>query len=137
MQQSKYFTLYELVNSATAKKQGIANIPTWAQVENLNRLALFLDTIRTRFGRAIMVGSGFRNTLLNQAVGGVSGSQHTKGLAADLQSNHLEELFELIEKGGFDFDQLIMETNGVTRWVHVSIAETGKKARNQVLRINK
>lgn len=137
MQQSKYFTLYELVNSATAKKQGIANIPTWAQVENLNRLALFLDAIRTRFGRAIMVSSGFRNTLLNHAVGGVSGSQHTKGLAADLQSNHLDELFELIEKGGFDYDQLIMETNGVTRWVHVSIPETGKKARNQVLRINK
>lgn len=137
MQQSKYFTLYELVNSTTAKKQGISNIPTWAQVENLNRLALFLDTIRTRFGRAIMVSSGFRNTLLNHAVGGVSGSQHTKGLAADLQSNHLDALFELIEKGGFDYDQLIMETNGTTRWVHVSIPEMGKKARNQVLRINK
>lgn len=137
MQQSKYFTLYELVRSTTAMKQGIANVPTWEQVENLNRLALFLDTIRTRFGSAILVSSGFRCTLLNQKVGGVSNSQHTKGLAADLVAKDLNRLFELIEKGGFDFDQLIWESNGVTKWVHVSIAETGKQARRQVLTIKK
>lgn len=53
-------------------------------VDNLNRLADYLDGIREKYGKPIFISSGYRCPLLNQAVGGVANSQHLKGLAADL-----------------------------------------------------
>lgn len=138
MENSKYFTLYEMIHSATATRQGITNVPTWTQVENLNRLATYLlDPIRERYGFPLLVTSGFRCTLLNSIVGGVANSQHCKGLAVDLVCNDLDKLFSIIKESGLDYDQLIRESNGKSKWIHVSIAEKGKTPRKQVLTIKK
>lgn len=131
-----YFTLYELLYSQTALYSKIPNHPTWAQVENLNRLATtILDPIRKVYGKPIKVTSGFRSTLLNAAVGGVSNSQHLQGLAADLQVSELKALKQAVIESGAPFDQLIEEHKGNTKWLHVSCAANGKNPRKQVLTI--
>ena len=131
-----YFTLYELLYSQTALYSKLPNHPTWAQVENLNRLATsILDPIRKAFGKPIKVTSGFRSTLLNAAVGGVSNSQHLKGLAADLQVADLKELKRAVIESGVPFDQLIEESKGNSKWLHISCAESGKTPRKQVITI--
>lgn len=131
-----YFTLYEMLYSQTALYSKIPNHPTWAQVENLNRLATtILDPVRKAFGKPIKVSSGFRSTLLNAAVGGVSNSQHLKGLAVDLQVSDLKALKQAVIESGVPFDQLIEESKGNTKWLHISCAESGKTARKQVLTI--
>ena len=131
-----YFTLYELLYSRTALYSKIANHPTWQQVENLNRLATtILDPVRKVYGKPIKVSSGFRCTLLNSAVGGVDNSQHLRGLAADLQVNDLKALKQAVIDSGVPFDQLIEESKGNTKWLHISCAPIGNNPRKQVLTI--
>lgn len=131
-----YFTLYEMLYSQTALYSKIPNYPTWSQVENLKRLIItILDPVREKYGKPIKVSSGFRSTLLNAAVGGVSNSQHLRGLAADLQVSDLKALKRAIIESGVPFDQLIEERKGNTNWLHVSCAANGKNPRKQVLTI--
>ena len=131
-----YFTLYELLYSQTALYSKIPNHPTWAQVENLNRLAItILDPVRKVFGKPIKVSSGFRSTLLNTAVGGVNNSQHLQGLAADLRVSDLKGLKQAVIESGVPFDQLIEESKGGSKWLHISCAVTGKNPRRQILTI--
>ena len=131
-----YFTLYELLYSRTALYSKIANHPSWQQVENLNRLATtILDPVRKVYGKPIKVSSGFRCALLNSAVGGVDNSQHLQGLAADLQVNDLKALKQAVIESGVPFDQLIEESKGPAKWLHISCAPSGKTPRKQVLTI--
>lgn len=51
---------------------------------NLTRLAVnLLEPLRVLWGRALTVTCGFRCPAHNKAVGGVPGSEHTVGIAAD------------------------------------------------------
>lgn len=140
MKATKYFTLPELLASETALYSKIPNLPTFAEVENLNTLIVsVLDPVRSVYGSPIKVTSGYRCTRLNEAVGGVKNSQHLSGLAADLipVDGDLERLKQTIITTGVPFDQLIEEQSGKTKWIHVSIAPSGKGARHQVLNIKK
>lgn len=136
MNETKYFTLAELLQSKTALTKQIPNLPTWQQVENLNRLVTtILDPVRETFGKPIKVTSGFRSAKLNTAVGGVGNSQHKQGLAADLQVSDLSSLKSAILTANVPFDQLIEEHKGKTTWLHISVAAEGKTPRKQVLTI--
>ena len=134
MKKIKYFKLSEFINSATANRLGIDNIPSFEVVDNLNRLADYLDNIRAKFGKPILISSGYRCPMLNKAVGGVVNSQHLKGLAADLVCSDMEKLLSIIRetKG---FDQVITEHNkgSESYWIHVSVAPVFGKPRNQVI----
>lgn len=130
----KYFTLSEFIKSETATALGISNVPTFENVNNMSRLCeLVLDPVRKQLGTPISVTSGFRCPALNKRVGGVSNSQHLSGLAADLKSKDLSELFEALAENK-NVDQLLFEDDGRTRWVHVSISPLGKRPRNYVNR---
>lgn len=136
MNETKYFTLAELLQSNTALTKQIPNLPTWQQVENLNRLVTtILDPVRETFGKPIKITSGFRSPTLNNVVGGVGNSQHKQGLAADLQANDLSALKSAILTANVPFDQLIEEHKGKTKWLHVSAAAEDKTPRKQVLTI--
>jgi len=90
----KYFTLEELCTTKT----GITNIPSWQAVENLKALVNnVLDPIREDWGKPIIVTSGFRCKAVNDKVGGVATSQHTKGQAADLDIGTTEQNKELFD----------------------------------------
>lgn len=128
----KYFTLEELC----ATKTGLTNIPNWQAVENLKALVNnVLDPLRESWGKPIIVTSGFRGKAVNDKVGGVATSQHTKGEAADIDIGTPEqnkELFDFICKSGITFDQLIDEKQ--FQWIHISY--NINKNRQQILYIN-
>lgn len=134
MKKIKHFTLAEFLHSTSAKRLNIDNTPSFDVVDNLNRLADYLDVIREKFGKPILISSGFRCPLLNKAVGGVVNSQHLKGLAADLVCDDMETLLSIIRETG-GFDQLITEHKKGSKnyWIHVSVAPRNGKARNQVI----
>lgn len=49
-----------------------------------DQLVKYLQKIRDRFGNPVVINSGYRCPVHNKAVGGASGSYHTKGMAADI-----------------------------------------------------
>lgn len=134
---SKNFTLEELTASATAKAKGITNAPSTQQVANLCALVHHvLQPLRDAMGHEVKIGSGYRCPRLNQAVGGVSNSQHLKGEAADLcidgDKMKGRKWFTWIQSH-CDFDQLILEHSKTgSYWVHVSYRSDGKN-RKQVI----
>ena len=48
------------------------------------RLVMVLQSIRSRFGTAVTINSGYRTPQYNAKVGGVAHSQHCYGTAADI-----------------------------------------------------
>lgn len=139
----KYFTIDELTASATARKKGIKNIPN--EEERLNLIALVaavLDPLREKYGKPIHVSSGFRCAAVNKSVGGVTGSQHRKGEAADIVTKEGAvgnfELGQLIVESG-KFDQVIFENCGkddlLPQWIHVSWKRTGALRGNVLKRV--
>ena len=84
----------------------------------------------------VKIGSGFRCEKLNAAVGGVAGSQHSKGEAADLcidgDKVKGRRWFTWIQ-AHCDFDQLIWEHNAKgSYWVHVSYRADGRNRRQVI-----
>ena len=93
-----------------------------------------LDPARERYGKPVCVNSGYRCSKHNAAVGGVVGSQHMRGEAADICCSDNERLARIIEENG-RYDQLIryMGPGGKIRFIHVSWKRNGQN-RKQVLR---
>ena len=60
-------------------------------------LIVKLNAIRSKYGKPIVVNSGYRSPEHNAAVGGVKNSFHTLGLAADIRplSKNMDDLPEL------------------------------------------
>ena len=134
---SKNFTLDELTASATAKARGIINAPGVDEVCNMCALVHHvLQPLRDAMQEPIKIGSGYRCTNLNQAVGGVAGSQHIRGQAADLcidgDKVKGKRWFDWI-RAHCEFDQLIWEHNARgSYWVHVSFRSDGQNRRNVI-----
>jgi len=79
MQLSRYFTLSDLTITST----GLDNSPDGSALSNLTGLANLLDKIYETIG-PFNINSGYRSPLVNQIIGGTSGSLHMQGKAADL-----------------------------------------------------
>lgn len=124
-----HFSSEELTRSQTATRNEIDNSPDDKQLNNLVRLAWFLESLRMRVRMmldkrsVIIVSSGFRCEKLNLIIGGSKTSAHMKGLAADITCPDLTplELAEFIRDNMADegFDQVIHEFG---RWVHVGLS---------------
>lgn len=135
------FTVDELCRSKTAQRRGIDNTPTPSIRVNLEKLiANVLQPLRDKYGKPIIVDSGYRCPKLNQVVGGAKTSQHLYGQAADIHTvsdsvKDNKELFDLakqmIENKEIVVGQLINEYN--YNWVHISIPDG--KHKNQILAI--
>ena len=131
----KYFTVAEMMRSDTAEKKKINNkIPKEYLGNVLQLIEKVLDPLREKYGKPIVVTSGYRCPALNKAVGGSATSDHMKGCAADIHGTpntkaENKRLFYMIQSLGLDFDQLIDEKG--FSWVHVSYREDNN--RKQVL----
>ena len=142
----KYFRINELArcfneNGARCRecrlKQPANKLPDGVE-ENLQALVdNVLDPVRERYGKPIRVNSGYRCPIHNRTVGGVPGSQHVKGEAADiapaglqLTAYGLKELARLVEviKENGKFDQLIIYPT----FVHVSWKRSGDNRRQVI-----
>lgn len=76
------FHLEEFTRTAT----GLPNVPNRAERAALQALATnVLQPLRDSIGKPVYITSGFRSAAVNRAVGGVAGSQHRSGQAADIQ----------------------------------------------------
>lgn len=128
MRNPKYFELEELLRSETALNQGIENLPSWEDVENLHEFVTdVLDPIRIEWGQPIVVESGYRSVELNAKVGGVLNSAHMVGKAADIRlvswsTKSITDLFKLIQEmtddGLIEVDQVILYRK--KKIVHIS-----------------
>lgn len=137
---TKNFSYDELIASATAKRLGIDNTPSYEEKEKLRQLAIeILQPIRDKWKGVIVVNSAYRSEALNKAVGGVKNSQHRLGEAADIKvggKDKNKKLFNLIYKmistGEIKVGQLIDEYN--YQWIHVSLPRKDKQ-NNMILHI--
>lgn len=129
MQLTEHFTLSEFVRSETAENKHIDNTPSQEVVDNLRALCRnILEPARVAFGAPIYITSGYRCPALNKAVGGKPTSQHLRGEAADLQVRgvkNLRSLYKIIDH--LPHDQLLYESNGTTKWLHISFRQFGNR----------
>lgn len=130
MKISENFELKEFTASDTAKLKGIANNPTPEAVKAIENLVTnLLQPLREKYGKRMVINSGYRCPELNKAVGGESTSQHVKGEAADVACEHPAYLVECLKRSGLDFDQCIQYTT----FVHMSLKLSGQN-RQQYLK---
>lgn len=120
---SPHFTLAEMT---VTRHRHINNTPTEEALVYLAKLAIhYLESLRAQFG-PIRVTSGYRSPALNAAIpGAAKDSAHSYGCAADVQSIYgapiVEMMLWVIDKSGFDYDQIIDEERGGARWMHLGI----------------
>jgi hypothetical protein len=135
MNLTEHFTLEELTHT---DHRTLDNTPNDQELENLKRLAEFLEDVKEALGgKPIMVNSAFRSKQVNDAVGSKDTSQHRIGCAADIRVPGMtpNEVVKTIVASGLPYDQLIREFD---RWTHLSISNTPETApRRQVLIIDK
>jgi len=107
-------------------------LPPFAK-ENIEALVEnVLDPLRERYGKPIVVNSGYRCPKHNKEVGGATNSQHMEGEAADIRpttncpnyTNDLKRLRQLIIESR-NFDQLIVYPT----FLHVSWKRRGGNRR--------
>lgn len=132
MNLSQHFSLEEFTVSQEAERRGIRNDPPPMIVENLRRLAKYLEEVRVLLGSyPILINSGYRSAELNVAVGGSKASAHMNGLAADFICplyGSPRDVGIAIIRSRIQFDQCILEFG---RWVHFGLSET--EPRNESL----
>lgn len=120
-----YFNIKEMTSSQTAKLYHIDNTPTKEVVENLKKVMYILDIVRTHIGKPILVNSGYRCKKLNEIVGGVQNSMHTKGLAADFRTGEKEDIdtmFEFLKRN--QKKMKIIELLNYKTFIHIGVSET-------------
>ena len=128
-----HFTLAELT---VTDHREFDNTPNESEKANLQRLAEFLELVKTTLGgKPIMVNSAFRSKQVNDAVGSKDTSQHRIGCAADIRVSGMtpDEVVKALM--GLPYDQIIREFD---RWTHISIPNVaGAAPRKSKLIIDK
>lgn len=118
----EFFSLAELIKSSTATKHHIDNTPPSEVIKNLQYgVDMVLDPLRRLYGKPIIITSGYRCQKLNDLVGGVSNSWHTKGNAVDIHVASLTEatkLFNNLQKMP-SVDTVLFEHSSTAQWLHV------------------
>jgi putative chitinase len=118
MNLSQHFTLAELTHT---DHRSLDNTPNEGEIENLRRLAAFLELVKTQLGgKPVLVNSAFRSAAVNAAVGSKDTSQHRSGCAADIRVPGMtpDEVVRSVVTAGLPYDQLIKEFDA---WTHISI----------------
>ena len=133
MQLTPHFTLWELSQSEYATRRGINNDATVLAKQNLLRLCIHvLEPVRELLGVPLHINSGYRNELVNSAIGGSKKSAHVEGRAADFVpvGMDLQVAFDRIRDSSIMFDQVILECDA---WLHIAVAPERSVPRLQAL----
>ena len=144
---SPNFTLGELCK--TSAKTADGNIPSHVHIENLKRLCGWLEELRRRWNNIygegddpIIINSGYRSEAVNKAVGGVKGSNHLTGCAADIRVAGIEQLIryatillDISDLNNEDFDELLLERSPKgSYWLHFAVRPSGNRRKVAFLR---
>ena len=113
---SEHYTIFNVVNSATAISKKIDNRPTVQNIINATALA---KNVLEKIPFPFRINCWLRNAALNKAVGGVPTSQHQSAQAVDITptKDKLELVYQWIKKN-LIYDQLIHEGT----WIHISFS---------------
>jgi uncharacterized protein YcbK (DUF882 family) len=135
MNLTDHFTLEELTHT---DHREFDNQPNDAELENIKRLAEFLEEVKTVLGgKPIMVNSAFRSKQVNDAVGSKDTSQHRIGCAADIRVPAMtpDQVVRAVIASGIGYQQVIREFD---RWCHISIPnKVGDTPKRQALIIDR
>ena len=147
MRLSQHFTLGELCKTSAKTPDG--NIPSRVHIENLKRLCGWLEMLRSRWNmmygegdEPVIINSGYRSEAVNAAVGGVKGSNHLTGCAADIHVSGMEQLIryaaillDISDESREDFDELLLERSPRgTYWLHFAVRPSGNRRKVAFLR---
>ena len=81
-------------------------------------LVEMLNEVREKFGKAIIINSGYRTVEHNKKVGGKSDSSHLKGLAVDIKCTNSTDRFHLL----FLLQEIGFQRIGVAKtFIHVDL----------------
>ncbi len=127
---SENFTWSEMQRSDTARRMGIDNtVPEGpARQAVILLVTRVLQPLRKAWGGPLVINSGYRSPELNEAVGGVPGSQHVRGEAADIAAPDPLLLAQTAVRSRVPFDQMILYST----FVHISHRPRGPQ-RGQIL----
>lgn len=143
---SQHFTLGELCKTSAKTQDG--NIPSHVHIENLKRLCGWLEMLRDEWNRRygegndpIIINSGYRSEAVNKAVGGVSGSNHLTGCAADIRVAGIEQLvryatilLDISDESQEDFDELLLERSPRGGyWLHFAVRPSGNRRKVRLI----
>ena len=135
MNLSPHFTLAELTHT---DHRTLDNSPKQEEISNLQRLAQFLEQVKTTLGgKPVMVNSAFRSKAVNDAVGSSDRSQHRLGCAADIRVPGMtpDAVCRALIDAQLPYDQIIREFDA---WTHISIPNVdGSLPRRQALIIDR
>lgn len=121
-----YFTIKEMTNSSMAKSYQIDNNPKEEYIkENLKKIMYILDLTRVYIRKPIHINSGYRCEKLNEMVGGVINSMHTKGLAADFRTESSQDIGTMYNylntrREKFQITELIKHE----RFIHMAVSQS-------------
>ncbi len=142
---SPHFTLGEMCK--TSAKTADGNIPSHVHIENLKRLCGWLEMLRDEWNRRygegddpIVINSAYRSEAVNKAVGGVKGSNHLTGCAADIRVAGIEQLvryatilLDISDQSSEDFDELLLERSPRgTYWLHFAVRPPSQQNRRKI-----
>ena len=142
---SEHLTLGEMCK--TSAKTADGNIPSHVHIENLRRLCGWLEMLRDewnhRYGEGndpIIINSGYRSEAVNTAVGGVKGSNHLTGCAADIRVAGMEQalryaviLLDISDESREDFDELLLERSPKGGyWLHFAVRPPSQENRRKI-----
>lgn len=142
---SEHFTLGELCKTSAKTKDG--NIPSHVHIENLKRLCRWLEMLRSEWNNRyaegndpIIINSGYRSEAVNRAIGGVKGSNHLTGCAADIRVAGMEQalryaviLLDISDESQEDFDELLIERSPKgSYWLHFAVRPPSQENRRKV-----
>ena len=107
----------------------VYNIPSHEAIANLKRVCGWLEVLRERCGKPIIINSGYRSPQLNKKIGGVPTSNHLTGCAADIRVANMEQLIryaaillDYADESKQDFDELLIERNRYGAiWLHFAV----------------
>ena len=143
---SPHFTLGELCK--TSAKTADGNIPSHVHIENLKRLCGWLEELRRRWNNLygegddpIVINSGYRSEAVNKAVGGVKGSNHLTGCAADIRVAGIEQLIryatillDISDLNNEDFEELLLERSPMGGfWLHFAVKPSGNRRKVRLI----
>ena len=134
MNLTENFSLEELTHT---DHREFDNTPNDVELENLKRMAEFLEEVRALLGKPLLINSCYRSEQINNSVGSKSTSQHRVGCATDFRVNGMtpNEVVKAIIASDLNFDQIIREFD---RWTHISIPNSiHNLPRKQALIIDK
>ena len=142
---TEHFSLSEMCS--TSVQTADHNFPTQSVITNLRRLCGWLEALRayptpgTLSPSPIYINSGYRSQAVNQAVGGVSTSNHLTGCAADIRCSGIEQalryaayLLDISKERGESFDEIIIEHRVKTGnyWVHFAVRASGNRRKVKI-----